>query len=37
MAGGNPTNLSQATIVERQYIMKEFGDDPNDGPQFDRK
>jgi len=35
MAGANPSNLGQAAVVERQYIMKEFGDDPNDGPQFD--
>ncbi|KAI9284735.1 hypothetical protein BC943DRAFT_325493 [Umbelopsis sp. AD052] len=35
MAGSNPSNLAQATILERQYIMSEFGDDPGDGPQFD--
>jgi RNA recognition motif-containing protein len=37
MAGGNPNNLAQATILERQYIMNEFGDDASDGPQFDSK
>ncbi|KAM3579631.1 hypothetical protein VKS41_008083 [Umbelopsis sp. WA50703] len=35
MAGGSASTLTQAAVLERQYIMKEFGEELNDGPQFE--